>query len=99
MNANETMLIVLLALPFAGSLAAMLFQSNARNAEAWLAGGIALAVVLVTLQCYDVVGQGEVLRLAFPWLPNGQLDFALYTTVLIEIPEEPIFIVTHRGNK
>jgi len=77
MNANETMLIVLLALPFAGSLAAMLFQSNARNAEAWLAGGIALAVVLVTLQCYGVVGQGEVLRVAFPWLPNGQLDFAL----------------------
>jgi multicomponent K+:H+ antiporter subunit A len=77
MISGDIALIVLLALPFAGSVAAMLFRANARNTEAWLAGGIALAALLVTFQCYDVVAQGGVLRIAVPWLPAGDLDFAL----------------------
>jgi hypothetical protein len=43
MISGTTALIVLLALPFGGSIAAMLLPANARNAEAWLAGSIALA--------------------------------------------------------
>ena len=64
MIACATALIVLLALPFAGSIAAMLLPANARNAEAWLAGGIALATLLVTLGCYGAVAHGQVLRVA-----------------------------------
>ena len=47
---NESLLIVVLALPFAGSLAAGLFPANARNREAWLAGAVALANVAVSQQ-------------------------------------------------
>ncbi|HEY8251624.1 MAG TPA: hypothetical protein VIG70_13545 [Burkholderiales bacterium] len=43
-TSNGTLLLALLALPFAGSLAAALFPANARNREAWLAGAVALAV-------------------------------------------------------
>jgi multicomponent K+:H+ antiporter subunit A len=77
MIAGATALVVLLALPFAGSIAAMLLPANARNAEAWLAGGIALATLLVTVGCYDAVAHGQVLRVAAAWLPAGELDFTL----------------------
>jgi multicomponent K+:H+ antiporter subunit A len=74
---GETALIVLLALPFAGSIVAMLFPANARNAEAWLAGSIALAALLVAFGCYEDVARGEVLRMAVPWVPARALDFSL----------------------
>ena len=37
-------LFLILFLPFLGSLCAAFLPSNARNAEAWLAGSVALAV-------------------------------------------------------
>jgi len=75
-TAAEAALIVLLALPFAGSVAAMLLPPNARNAEAWLAGAVALAALLVSAGCYGAVAHGRVLRVAVAWLP-GALDFTL----------------------
>jgi len=75
-TAAEAALLVLLALPFAGSIAAMLLPSNARNAEAWLAGAVALAALLVASGCYEAVSHGQVLRVAAAWLP-GELDFTL----------------------
>ena len=39
-------LLLILALPFAGSLLAAVLPANARNAEAWLAGLVALACVV-----------------------------------------------------
>ena len=77
MISGEAALVILVALPFAGSVAAMLLPPNARDAGAWLAGGTALAATLVTLSRYDAITQGEVLRLSVPWLPAGDLDFAL----------------------
>jgi len=77
MISNEAALIVILALPFAGSVATMLLPSHARDAGAWLAGGCALATTILTLSRYDAITQGEVLRFATPWLPAGDLDFAL----------------------
>ena len=41
--ANGTLLIGLIALPFAGSLTAALLPANARNLEAWLGELFALA--------------------------------------------------------
>jgi multicomponent K+:H+ antiporter subunit A len=41
-------LLVLLLLPFAGSVAAALLPTG-RNAEAWLAGGVAVAGLIATL--------------------------------------------------
>jgi multicomponent K+:H+ antiporter subunit A len=42
---HEPSLIVLLALPFVGSVLATLLPVNARSAEAWLAGGVALGAL------------------------------------------------------
>jgi multicomponent K+:H+ antiporter subunit A len=69
------LLVLLLALPFAGSLCAMLFPANARNAEAWLAGGVALAALSLTAFVYPEMSNGQILRLDAEWLPG--LDFTL----------------------
>ena len=45
-TSSAAFLIVLIALPFGGSCLAALFPANARNAEAYLAGGVALTALL-----------------------------------------------------
>ena len=74
---DETLLIVLTALPFVGSVAAALLPVNARNAEAWLAGAIALAALGITWKFYPQVASGEIIRSQVEWLPSLGLDFAL----------------------
>jgi multicomponent K+:H+ antiporter subunit A len=74
---EETALVALLALPFAGSVAAMLFRAHARSAASSLAGAIALAALLAACRCYGAVAAGRVVRLTIPWLPAGGVDFAL----------------------
>ena len=69
------LLILLVALPFAGSIAALLFRVNARNAEAWLAAAIALAGLLVASRFYPDVARGDVVRLELEWLPAFGLNF------------------------
>jgi multicomponent K+:H+ antiporter subunit A len=71
------LLIVLLAAPFTGAVAAMLFRANARNAEAWLAGAVALTALLIVFGFYPDVARGRVIRATFEWLPTSGLDFAL----------------------
>jgi len=70
-------LILILALPFLGSLCAAFLPSNARNAEAWLAGLVSLAcAVLVILQFPDVRA-GGVVHAVVSWAPSLGLDFTL----------------------
>ncbi|HEY8554032.1 MAG TPA: monovalent cation/H+ antiporter subunit A [Burkholderiales bacterium] len=75
--AEHLLLLILLALPFAGSAAAMLFPVNARNAEAWLAGFVALAASIVVWTFYPEMAKGEVVRLELPWLPMLGVNFML----------------------
>ncbi len=70
-------LTLIILLPFVGSLCAAFLPSNARNAEAWLAGLVALGCAALTLAQYDQVADGVVLRVAVPWLPQAGLDFSL----------------------
>ncbi|MGW9063074.1 monovalent cation/H+ antiporter subunit A [Achromobacter animicus] len=70
-------LILILALPFAGSLCAALLPSNARNAEAWLAGLIAFACVVLIATLYPDVANGGVIRADMPWAPALGLQFTL----------------------
>jgi len=70
-------LILILALPFAGSLCAALLPSNARNAEAWLAGLIALVCVVLVAALYPDVANGGVVRFDMPWAPALGLQFTL----------------------
>jgi multicomponent K+:H+ antiporter subunit A len=72
---HEHLTLLLLAVPFVGSVVAMFLPANARNAEAWLAGGIAVIALVVAVTGYGVVEQGDVIRVAFLWLPH--VDFSL----------------------
>ena len=71
------LLLALLALPFAGSVAAAFFPANARNAEAWFAGAIALAAHLLTWSVYPEMSDGQVLRAGAAWLPAFGLEFSV----------------------
>ncbi len=72
-----SVLFAALLLPFAGSIVAALLPSNARNAEAWLAGAIALSILLLICFLYPAVTDGGVIRHELPWLPEFGLNFVL----------------------
>jgi len=74
---NTTLLIVLLALPFAGSVAALFLPPNARKAEVWLAGAVALAALLIVANLYPAVAGAEVIRSEIAWLPALGLNLTL----------------------
>ena len=74
---DDLLLIALLALPFVGSIIAALLPVNARNAEAWLAGAVALAALLIAAQFYPDVARAEVIQLPLEWLPALGLNFIL----------------------
>jgi len=70
-------LALIVLLPFIGSLCAAFLPSNARNAEAWLAGAVALACTGLTLNLYPEIAAGGVVRLQLPWLAQAGLEFYL----------------------
>ncbi|MGE3743695.1 MAG: monovalent cation/H+ antiporter subunit A, partial [Geminicoccaceae bacterium] len=74
---SETLLIAVLALPFAGSCLAALLPANARNAEAWLAGAVALASLAFVAVCYPRIVDGGVIRHTVEWVPDLGLEFSL----------------------
>ncbi|CAH1652696.1 putative K(+)/H(+) antiporter subunit A/B [Hyphomicrobiales bacterium] len=68
-------LTILIALPFVGSAVAAFFPTNARNAEAWLAGTVALVNLIITILLLPVVRNAQVVRAEYPWLPDYGLNF------------------------
>ncbi|MFA7623462.1 MAG: monovalent cation/H+ antiporter subunit A [Pusillimonas sp.] len=71
-------LLLILALPFIGSLVAALLPGNARNLEAWLAGLIALACAVMLATYYPAVSTGLVIKEVRPWIPSAmEIDFTL----------------------
>ena len=70
-------LILILALPFIGSLCAALLPTNARNAESWLAGITALVCTVLVASLYPQIAAGEVVRANFEWAPALGLQFSL----------------------
>ena len=74
---QDLLLVLLIGLPFAGSIAAALFPTNARNAEAWLAAAIALAGLAIFWIFYPQMSNGEVIRFELAWLPAFGLGFTL----------------------
>ncbi|EAQ36627.1 monovalent cation/proton antiporter [Nitrobacter sp. Nb-311A] len=71
----ETILIVVLALPFAGSCLAALFRSNARNTEAWLASAVSFTCLVLVGASYPHIVNGEVIRTTIEWVPELGLNF------------------------
>ncbi len=74
---NEALLVVVLALPFAGSVAAGFLPANARNAEAWLAGALSVAALVACLSFYPEMTYGQVVGLEAAWLPAFGVTFSL----------------------
>nr|WP_311786459.1 monovalent cation/H+ antiporter subunit A [Fererhizobium litorale] len=74
----EEYLLLLVALPFIGSIvAAMLLSTASRILPAWLAGSFAFAATLVTALFYPQVTDGHVVRFEIEWLPEFGLNFTL----------------------
>jgi len=76
MNDN-VLLTVLIVLPFAGSVLAATFLPNARNSEAWLAGGVALACLILATMAYPAIVERGMLRAEFDWIPQLGIGFTL----------------------
>ncbi|NYT25642.1 monovalent cation/H+ antiporter subunit A [Alcaligenaceae bacterium] len=70
-------LVLILALPFLGSIVAAFMPSNARNLEAWLAGIIALVCAGLAATHFPTIVDGEVVRTTLPWLPAHGVDISL----------------------
>ncbi|MBI2740109.1 MAG: monovalent cation/H+ antiporter subunit A [Rhodospirillales bacterium] len=74
---NDVLLTIVIVLPFVGSALAATFRPNARNSEAWLAGGVALICLLLTASAYPSVVDGGVIRSDAEWVPALGLGFTL----------------------
>ncbi|MBX9843337.1 MAG: monovalent cation/H+ antiporter subunit A [Xanthobacteraceae bacterium] len=74
---SETLLIAVLALPFVASCLALLFRANARNAEAYLAGFVALLALILLMASYPRVVDGGIVQHKVPWVPEFGLEFNL----------------------
>jgi len=75
MSTDTSLLSLLIAAPFAGSAAVMLFPPKARSFAVWLAGIVALGALVLACRMYGVVAAGAFARIDFKWLPR--VDFAL----------------------
>lgn len=71
------LLIAAISLPFAGALIAGLLPANARNAETWLAGIIALIGFGLMLSMWPAMAHGGVVRHEIAWLPALGLNLVL----------------------
>jgi multicomponent K+:H+ antiporter subunit A len=74
---DEALLVILLMLPFAGSIAAVVPSSRARDAAAWVAATASLVALALTVSVYGRMSAGDVLRLKVPWVPSAGLEFSL----------------------
>ena len=68
------LLTSIVLLPFIGSVCAALLPANARNAEAWLAGAVAVTCTAIVASLYPDVAGGGVVSLVLPWLPQAGLE-------------------------
>jgi multicomponent K+:H+ antiporter subunit A len=71
------LLLILISLPFVGSLIAAFLPADARNREAWLAAFIASVGLLITIFLYSSIASGEVINYRIDWLPSAGLYFSL----------------------
>ncbi|KQT47589.1 cation:proton antiporter [Aureimonas sp. Leaf454] len=74
---NGTLLLILLVLPFLGSLAAVILPTDARGVNAGLAGGVALVALVITLWLFPGVEAGGVIRSEVAWMPSLGLGLSL----------------------
>ncbi|KKC35259.1 monovalent cation/H+ antiporter subunit A [Devosia epidermidihirudinis] len=71
------MLTLVVLLPFLASLVAAVLPSNARNAEAWLAGTVAVVGLAVMVWLYPQIANGGVVRHEIEWIPSLGLNLII----------------------
>lgn len=74
---DENLLLLLILIPFIGSALAAIVPVNARNAEAWLSGSVAIVAFAIAAYLYRSVADGGVVRYTLEWLPDHGLNFML----------------------
>ncbi|MPT48401.1 MAG: monovalent cation/H+ antiporter subunit A [Sphingobium sp.] len=74
---DSRFLIIVLALPFLGSIAAAFLPTKGRNWAASLASIITLIGIVITASYYAMLTNGGVVRYSVPWLPSLGLDFTI----------------------
>lgn len=77
MSDDVLLLTLIIVLPFIGSFFAALLPTNARNAEAWLAGIVAVSVLFIAFSFQPAVADHQIVRAKFEWLPEFGLNFIL----------------------
>src|SRR4051812_29849460 len=75
--ADGSILTGLLTLPFAGCALGAFIPANRRNLEAWFAGLVALASLVLAALCLPEIARGEALRVEYAWLPSLGVNFTL----------------------
>ncbi|MBV2234230.1 MAG: monovalent cation/H+ antiporter subunit A [Sterolibacterium sp.] len=70
-------LVLIVLLPFLGSLCAAGLPANARNAEAWLAGAVCAAVGYLLIDLHPQLTSAAVLSWQWHWIPQLGLTFSL----------------------
>ena len=71
------LLLILTLIPFIGCVLAAMLPVNARNREAWLAGGIGLIGLIIIGIQFPHINNGEVLRYQIDWMPEYGLNLVL----------------------
>ena len=74
---SESLLVILLLLPFVGSVATAVLPSSARHAAALVAGVSSLAALVLASSLHGRVVGGGAMRLKLDWVPSAGLDFSL----------------------
>jgi len=74
---DDVLLTILIVLPFVGSILAATFRPNARNSEAWLAGGVALICLVLTAIAHPAIAERGAIRSDVEWIPTLGLGFTL----------------------
>ncbi len=74
---ESTLILILLILPFAGSVVAATSPANLRNAEVWLSAAVSAIGLGILAAIYPAVMDGGVVRHTIHWLPSFGLDFSL----------------------
>jgi multicomponent K+:H+ antiporter subunit A len=74
---HSGLLLLIVALPFVGAVLAALLSSNARNAEAWLAGTVAASALLVTIFAFPQIADGGSISHSTDWVPALGLSIKL----------------------
>ncbi|MEN3146251.1 monovalent cation/H+ antiporter subunit A [Neorhizobium sp. IRAMC:178] len=78
MTSGPYLLLILLVLPFLGSLVSVfLLRTRSRVLPSWVAGATALLSLLIVASFYPGVTNGGVLRFEGTWLPQLGLNFTL----------------------